>query len=288
MNGRLLILGGTGKLGLAVVEAAAEEVEFLALGRDWLDLQSTTAEHVHELIDDLGPAVVINAAAMAWVDVCETERDAALAVNATGPGHLAAACAALDVPLIHISTDYVFGDRPGPHPEDAPTGPVQWYGETKRRGEQAVAAAGGRGCVARVSWLFGPTAPGFDDFVLDKAEEGAQSVGVFAWQQSRPTFLPSLARWLVALAMHLGSGGEAPSILHPGGGPGASRAEWARAVLDANGFGEVDVVDQGDDDQDGAVVARRPADSRLDATATARWAASVGLPAMPDWRNALR
>ena len=288
MNGRLLILGATGRLGRALATAAMEDLEFLALSRDWLDLETATAREVYELIDDLARAAVINAAAAALVDECEANQDRALAVNATAPGHLAAACERLGVPLIHISTDYVFGDRPGPFTEDAATGPVQWYGETKRRGERAVLDAGGRACVARVSWLFDHGDWSFADYVLGQVSEGAEAVAVRMRQQSRPTHTPSLARWLVALAVHLAGGGDAPKILHPTGGPAASRAVWARALLDANELPDIPVVDQGDTPGPGFALAKRPDDSRLDGDATAAWAASVGLPPLEDWREAQR
>ncbi len=268
-----LVLGGSGRLG-SVLTATRPTV---APTRAELDLSTADDEQLARWIRPA--SAVINAAAMARVDACEDRTEETERLNATLPGQLARLCAALDVPLIHISTDYVFGDVVGPFAEDAPRGPVQAYGASKARGE--VAALAHRATVVRISWLFGAQVGPFREHVLRQAPSG--SVGVFANQHSRPTSMASLAGWLFALADHLAAGGAAPSILHPAGGPTASRADWARVILAARGWAEVEVVDQGTP----TLPARRPDDSRLDASSTTAWAMSVGLPLIEDWRDAV-
>lgn len=270
-----LLLGGSGRLGSVL----RSQADLVAPTRAELDLGAASDS---DLTRWIRPAsAVINAAAMARVDACEDRRDEAFAINGILPGRLARLCAAAGVPLIHVSTDYVFGDGVGPWAEDAQRCPVQTYGHSKAAGEVAALEHGAT--VVRISWLFGRTVGPFRTHVLNQAKTGGP-VGVFAVQQSRPTSMESLSAWLLALARHRGAGGSAPPILHPAGGPTASRADWARVILEARGFGQLEVVDQGPS----TLPARRPDDSRLDASRTLLWSQSVGLPALEDWRDAVR
>ncbi len=281
MARRLLLLGGTGRLGRAVLSAAPGwTVE--APGRAELDFATVSADGWKAALEARRPDVVLNCAAHALVDACETDRGGAEAVNATAPGRIAAACAALAVPLLHISTDYAFGGRPGPFVEGDATGPVQHYGVTKVAGEEAVLSSGARASVARISWLFGPTSSAFAGYVLDQVDGSGAPVRVHSRQTSRPTFAPTLVAWLLGVAELLAVGVAVPPILHPAGGPWASRAEWARAILDAAGHTDLAVVDQGDD---GIMRAARPLDSRLDGDATMGWSFARGLPPVPNWRE---
>ncbi len=278
----LLLLGATGRLGRAVLPVAQQDWLVDAPGRVELDV--TTADWDAE-IARRRPDAILNCAALALVDACDDDPERAEAVNAVAPGAIAAAAIAAGVAFVHVSTDYVFGDRPGPFAEDAPYGPVQRYGATKQRGEEAVraqaeAAAGAAAVsIARVSWVFGPTSTAFADHVL--GQPPGAPVPVRVRQRSRPTYAPALALWLLALCARLADGGDAPRILHPAGGPEASRADWARALLDAAGRPDVPVIEQRDD---GRMRAPRPDDSRLDATATTAWSRDAGLPSLGDWR----
>ena len=270
-----LVLGGSGRLGSALCGLRAAR----APSRSELDLATADEAALEPWIR--GSSAVINASAMALVDRCEAEPELAFALNAALPGRLAAVCARLGVPLIHVSTDYVFGDGAGPWQQDDPCCPLQVYGRSKAAGEAAVLAHGAT--VVRVSWLFGPGASPYADYVLRQASAG-EGVAVFVDQQSRPTSLEGLAPWLLALSDLRASGASVPAILHPAGGPTASRGDWARALLDARGLHDVAVVDQGE----GTLLAQRPADSRLEASATQKWSASVGLPEIEDWQDAVR
>jgi dTDP-4-dehydrorhamnose reductase len=120
---KIVVVGGRGQLGRALARRGA-----IALGRDQLDVTNP---------GPLDADVVINCAAYTAVDRAETERDAAFAVNATGAGNLARACAAAGIRLLHVSTDYVFdGEASTPYTEDHPIAPINVYGASKAAGER--------------------------------------------------------------------------------------------------------------------------------------------------------
>jgi dTDP-4-dehydrorhamnose reductase len=165
---------------------------------------------------------VVNCAAWTDVDGAETHRDQARAVNATAAGILAREAADMGVPLVHLSTDYVFdGDppldadgRPRPYVESDPTGPRSVYGETKLAGEREVLAASPRHAVVRSSWLFGVDGRNFPDTMLRLATE-LEAVQVVTDQIGSPTWTGHLAPALVGLIerevaglVHLAGAGE--------------------------------------------------------------------------------
>ena len=285
---RILLFGGTGRLGSAVCRATGENmtVALTAPHRGEMDLFTVTDEDLDACLGSGLYDVVLNCAAEALVDRCEVERQAATRINAVVPGMLAEACARAEVPFVHISTDYVFGGPAapeGPFTESDIAGPAQFYGETKSAGEKAVLSAVGRRTVARVSWLFGPNASPFADYVLAQARDRGE-VPVLD-QASRPTWLPGLARWCVDLCSALSDGAFTPHILHPAGGPAATRVEWARAILDAQGLQDIPVVPQ---EATKAPLAPRPRDTRLDTARTDSWCRATWISGIPDWREALR
>jgi dTDP-4-dehydrorhamnose reductase len=317
---RVLVFGSSGRLGRGIVEAARAvrspaaarepswelhprgDVPDLRLaGSDPASLSAALAARLAEL----RPRAVLNCAAMSLVDDCERRRDEAHAVNALFPGLLGAACAKAGVPLVQLSTDYVFGDEtrcgPGPYREDSPCGPCQCYGESKLDGERLALAAreaGGIVSVVRVSWLFAPWARPFEEHVRTELARGDGSVRVAVRQASRPISIRSLSRWLLALCGFIADRiddrqiPDLPPFLHPSGGPFATRADWARVLLEAWGLLGVRILDHGETYGSGAAAssaspprARRPLDSRLDGRATASWARQADLPRMRDWRE---
>jgi len=194
---KLLVTGGRGQLGRALARrGAAAGHDLAALGLPELDI--CDAEMVGRRLDELAPAAVINAAAYTAVDRAETERDRAFAVNADGAGTVARACAARGIPLLHVSTDYVFdGTATIPIPEDAPIKPLGVYGESKAAGEHVVREAGG--IIVRTSWLFGQGGPSFVHTMLRLAAE-RPVLRVVADQHGCPTWTDDLADALLALA----------------------------------------------------------------------------------------
>ncbi|WP_336923639.1 dTDP-4-dehydrorhamnose reductase [Aquipuribacter sp. SD81] len=192
--GRWLVTGASGMLGSEVVR------RLTALGHDVTaatraDLDVTDEAAVRAAVG--AHDVVVNAAAHTAVDAAETEEASAFAVNATGPHLLARACAGAGVPLLHVSTDYVFaGDGTVPYPEDAPARPASAYGRTKAAGEWAVAASGARAWVLRTAWLYGAGHPCFPRSIA-RAARSRDVLQVVDDQVGQPTWVGDLAQRVV-------------------------------------------------------------------------------------------
>lgn len=193
----VLVTGGRGQLGRAVARRGrAHGKTVVALDVDELDI--CDAAGIERALATVKPALVINAAAYTAVDKAETERDRAYAINRDGAGNLARACAAAGVPLLHVSTDYVFdGTATRPYREDDPIAPLGVYGESKAAGEEAVHEAGGT--IVRTSWLFEGKGPSFVHTMLRLAKE-RPVLRVVADQRGCPTWADDLADGLIALA----------------------------------------------------------------------------------------
>ena len=299
---RILVAGREGQVARALREADADAT-IVALGRPDLDL--TDPATLRRAVADVAPDIVVNAAAYTAVDRAEEEPDAAMAVNAVGAGHLAGAAAARGIPLIHLSTDYVFDGRLGrPYREDDPVGPAGAYGRSKLDGERRVSetmgAAGGRHAIVRTSWVHAPYGGNFVRTMLRLAE-ARDEVRVVADQRGRPTYAPHMADALLALARAMlsddgvdegassGAGSRASGgvggTFHVAGGGETTWAGLAGAVFEASGAlgGPVArVVPIGTVDYPTA--AARPPDSRLD---TSRFEAATG-HVMPPWRDGVR
>jgi dTDP-4-dehydrorhamnose reductase len=222
----ILVTGGGGRLARAL--AAADPARVRAPPRARLDV--TDAGAVAAALAEHAPAAVINAAADSSADCGEEARP----VNAIAPGVLARACRAAGTPLIHISTDYVFGAATvRPWREDDPVSPVNRYGALKAEGEAAALGAGGRVCVARVAWLFGDGGD-FIARILATAGPG-DGVAVVEDQVGSPTPIAPLAERLLRLADRVAAGAPTPPILHLAGSPPVSRADWAEAAFEGLG-----------------------------------------------------
>ncbi len=159
----VLVLGGNGQVGQELLRALMPLGEVVATTRSGQLSDGSRCEvadfnqpdSLAALLDRLQPAVVVNAAAYTAVDRAEQEREAAFAANAVAPGVIARWCAAHDIPFVHYSTDYVFdGQGTTPYREDEPTAPLGVYGTSKRDGEDAVRAAGGRHLIFRTAWVY--------------------------------------------------------------------------------------------------------------------------------------
>ncbi len=202
---RLLVTGAAGMLGGDVRRAAERAGEELLLV-DLPELDITNETAVRAFMDEHRPDAVLNCAAWTDVDGAETHLELAHAVNATGAGNLARAAAELDVPLVHVSTDYVFdgeapldgAGEPRAYLESDPAGPRSVYGSTKLAGEEEVLAASPRHAVARSAWLFGADGRNFADTMLRLAGE-RPSVKVVDDQVGSPTWTGHLAPALLGL-----------------------------------------------------------------------------------------
>jgi dTDP-4-dehydrorhamnose reductase len=217
-----LILGGNGRLGGAF-RALAPEGSTAPRSAD-LDLTDTDA--VARAIDEQEPRWVLNCAAQTDVDAADLDGRRADEVNGRAPGRLAGRCARAGVPLLHVSTDYVFsGCDEGPLDEGRPLAPINRYGQSKARGEGLVLDSGASVLVARVQWLFGGRSGDFVRFVRGRALAD-QPVPVVTGQVGCPSFTPDLAAWMVALERAAARG-----VVHVANAGEVSRWDQAGAIL---------------------------------------------------------
>jgi dTDP-4-dehydrorhamnose reductase len=240
MLGRLVITGAGGQLGGVLAAQASEKGsdQGSEKGSDVLALTSSqwdiTDPEAAERIVRKGD-VVINCAAYTNVDGAESDESRAHAVNVTGPGHIARACARAGARLIHVSTDYVFGGDPAaprrPYEPSDPTAPLGVYGHTKHAGELAVLDAMPEAVVVRTAWVY--TGGTGRDFVavMRRLAAGDGPVEVVDDQCGSPTYVVDLAAALLEVA---GAGVSGP-ILHAANGGETSRFEQARAVFELCG-----------------------------------------------------
>ncbi|QUS36417.1 dTDP-4-dehydrorhamnose reductase [Falsirhodobacter algicola] len=229
----------------------------------------------------LRPLAVINAAAWTAVDLAETHEAEATVINGAAPAAMAEAAAERDVPMIQISSDYVF-DGSGTRawrPGDAPC-PINAYGRSKRAGEVGVAAAGGRHAILRTSWVFGAQGANFVRTMLRIGTPGAH-LRVVEDQIGGPTPASDIARACLAMAEGLTLDPGLGGIHHLSGAPDVSWADFARAIFAA--AGQKDVTVKGIATADWPTPAARPLNSRLECGTLAQF----GLT-RPDWRRGLR
>ncbi len=198
MERRVLVTGGAGQLGTAF-RALSGTAGFAvtALGRGELDV--TDPRSIAAALDKFPCDAVINGAAFTDVDGAEGQRAQAFAVNGEGAANLARACAERGLPLVQVSTDYVFdGAADNPYGEEAPTAPLNVYGESKLAGEAAVRELCARHLIVRTSWLFGATGKNFLTTMLRLAET-RDSLTIVDDQQGCPTPAMDLARALLGM-----------------------------------------------------------------------------------------
>lgn len=289
----ILLIGRSGQVASALqalAPALLPDRPLVVAGRPAIDLAAPSGELVQQLdalLDQLKPALVINAAAYTAVDRAESEPELAHAVNAVGVGLLAQACAARDLPLMHLSTDYVFnGCGEAPWREEDPTGPLGVYGATKLAGEEALRAAGGPHLLLRVSWVFGIQGANFVRTMLRLGGE-RPSLSVVDDQIGGPTSAEAIARTLLQLAEPAITTGLPWGTYHYAGQPAVSWHDFAAAIFAEAvelGLLERAPVLSAIPSSAYPTPAARPANSRLDGS---RFAAAFGLP-LPNWHEDLR
>jgi len=192
---RLLIAGAQGQLGRELARLGVDQHPLLAVGHRELDI--TDVEAVNNCIARFHPDVVINAAAYTNVDKAESESEIAFAVNRDGPLCLAQACQGEGIPLIHISTDYVFdGTKQGAYVEGDPINPLNRYGASKLAGEQMVQQYCEKQIVLRTSWVFSVHGSNFVKTMLRLGSE-REELNVVADQFGKPTSAAALARMIL-------------------------------------------------------------------------------------------
>jgi dTDP-4-dehydrorhamnose reductase len=265
--------------------AAASEAGWDVVGLSHAQLDVGDRAAVRAAVASARPDVVLNAAAYTRVDAAETEVEAARRANAEGPGWLAEACVARRVPLVHISTDYVFDGRASrPYRPDDPAHPLGVYGRTKWDGEQAVRERLDRHLIVRTSWVFASHGRNFLRTIVRLARE-REVIPVVADQTGSPTLAADLARALLAAAAAATAGAGAPGTYHFRNSGETTWHGFASAIVGGLAAREDipcrSVVPVSTADYPAA--APRPAYSVLDTTS---WTETFGAPPRP-WQEAL-
>ena len=196
----VLITGQNGQLGNELKVLSNQYQQFDYVFTDVAELDITNAEKVTEFFDNYKPAICINAAAYTAVDKAETEKELALKINADAVGNLAGNCAKYDTKFIHISTDYVFdGTATSPYAEDHPVSPVNFYGESKLKGEEIAAEKLPSAVIIRTSWVYSYFGNNFVKTMLRLMKE-RQSISVINDQFGSPTYAADLAAAIMQIA----------------------------------------------------------------------------------------
>jgi dTDP-4-dehydrorhamnose reductase len=287
MSIRIAVIGKHGQVARALVEAGTSAgIEVVPLGRPELDLEAP--DTVQPALSAADPNVVVNAAAYAAVDQAEREPAKATAVNERGAAIVAAAACALGVPVIHLSTDYVFdGTKATPYVEEDLVAPSNVYGASKFAGEQAVAAATLDHLILRTAWVYAPYGNNFVRTMLALAQT-RHEVRVVVDQRGCPTYAPDIAVAMIAMAQNLLNSPinrQLRGLFHLAGSEETSWADFAGTIfafLAAKGIPTPVVIPISSGDYPTA--ARRPANSRLD---SGKLLLIHGI-ALPSWRASIK
>lgn len=277
-----LVTGGSGQVGGALAASPPPGVRVFAPSRDRFDLGDPAVD-VAPLLSANGVTAIINCGAYTKVDQAEDEEVLALQINGLAPGQLARAAHKLDIPIVQISTDYVFsGDAPGFYAEDDHTGPRGAYGRTKLAGEKAVIESGARYAILRTAWVFSAGGANFIQTMLRLGRE-RDTMGVVADQFGCPTHAGDLAQVISQIALALEAGDVSSGIWHVVNGGetswhGLASHVFARAATHGQPTPRVNPLTTAEY----PTKAPRPFNSRL---ATNRLRADFGI-VLRDWQDA--
>ncbi len=283
---RLVVTGTKGQIARALIAAGTEsEVEVIAVGRPNLDLLDPKS--VRNALVIAKPDVVVNAAAYTAVDRAEGESEQAFAINAGGAGAVAEAAREMQVPVIQLSTDYVYdGTKTEPYVEDDPVAPCNVYGASKLAGEGAVRAATPNHVVLRTAWIYSPYGKNFVRTMLQLAQ-AKEEIRVVADQRGCPTSAREIARAIVSVAQRVrhDSSPSLRGIYHLAGSGETTWADFAETI-----FSQVErkwkrrPTVRRISTQEFPTPARRPQNSRLNCNMLKM---HYGVH-MPDWQESLR
>lgn len=281
---RLVVTGREGQVVRSLMERAKGRAEVVALGRPALDL--ARPETIAPALADARPDIVVSAAAYTAVDQAEDEPERAFAVNATGAGAVAEAAARLGVPVIHLSTDYVFdGTKEHPYSEEDAPAPRSVYGASKLAGEEAVAAANPDHVILRTAWVYSPFGKNFVKTMLALAQT-RDHLRVVDDQHGNPSAAHDIAEAVLAIVETWRRRAERrPRGVYHFAGSGETSwcglARHALAVSRAAGgpHAEVEAITTAEY----PTRAARPRNSRLDCR---RFRADFGYLA-PEWQTSL-
>ncbi|MGB7589648.1 MAG: dTDP-4-dehydrorhamnose reductase [Terriglobia bacterium] len=243
---------------------------------DLPEVDITDLDLVQRTFDSTQPEVVIHTAAFTSVDDCEHQPDLAFQVNAEGTRNVAVACRQASLPMLYVSTDYVFdGQKPTPYGEDDRPNPLNVYGQSKLQGERHVTELLEAAWIVRTSWLFGPLGKNFVRTILQRAQQG-ESLRVVDDQVGAPTYTMDLAEKLEQIVVR-----GSPGIYHVTNRGYCSWFEFAQEILRQAALSRVRVFAIPTSASDRP--APRPRNSRLAHTRLE----SEGLGLLPAWQDAL-
>lgn len=283
---RMLVTGHRGQVVTSLIErnAYAARFDIVTVGRPQFDLR--VPESIGPAIERMAPDIIVSAAAFTAVDRAESEEELAMQVNGLAPGEIGRTAARLSVPLIHLSTDYVFdGSSAAPYTEDCPVAPLSVYGRSKLAGERGVAAAGADHVVLRTAWIYGPHGENFAKTMLRLARMKSE-IPVVDDQIGNPTSSLDLADAIIAVAEHLlaDRSTDLRGIFHVAASGEASWADFASDVFSrAAACGGPSTRVRAIPSADFPALARRPANSRLNCELIKR----IHGVALPDWRSSM-
>lgn len=271
---KVLVTGVKGQLGYDVMkELTSRGME--AIGADLEEFDITNVEQTSAFITESAPDAVIHCSAYTAVDRAEEDFDTCYQVNANGPENIAAVCKKLDIPMLYISTDYVFpGDGQRFYePEDA-TGPAGAYGKTKLAGEEAVKALLDKYFIVRISWVFGYNGNNFIKTML-RLSETHKELTVVNDQIGSPTYTVDLAKLLVDMIVT-----DKYGTYHATNEGICSWADFAREIFAQAGK---DVVVKNVTTEEYGAKAPRPKNSRMSKDKLVE----AGFSRLPQWQDAL-
>ncbi|GGE72041.1 dTDP-4-dehydrorhamnose reductase [Priestia taiwanensis] len=221
---RVLITGAEGQLGKELCSMFRQE-GYTVFPLNKKELNITDVSHINGVLDQLNPGVIINAAAFTKVDLCETEIDKALAINALGPYYLAKEAKKRKMKLLHISTDYVFsGESVLPYKETDTMQPINMYGKSKQLGEELACAINSDITIVRTSWLYGHSSSNFVH-TMKRLAETRDEIHVVHDQQGCPTYTKDLG---VAIKKLLAA---PPGIYHVSNSGSCTWFEFAAEIM---------------------------------------------------------
>ncbi|MDO9429840.1 MAG: dTDP-4-dehydrorhamnose reductase [Phenylobacterium sp.] len=279
----VLLTGGSGQVGTEVIALAPAGMNIFAPGRDLLDMSDPDA--LIAMVASRPWTAVINCAAHTAVDRAESEILAAWKINALAPAALAQATAQAGIPLIQVSTDYVFdGSGAGYYVETDPVAPVSVYGASKEAGEQAVRTGNPRHVILRTAWVVSPHGANFIKTMLRLAQTRPE-LRVVDDQRGCPTSASDIAQALLTITQRLVSDPQAPAgTYHFVNAGEATWCGFARTIFEiAAEHGRPAPRLEGITTADYPTPARRPANSRLD---VAKLAQDYAISPRP-WREAV-
>ena len=286
---RILLFGKTGQLGWELNRALAPLGDIIAFGPDELDL--TDVDALTRTIREIQPGLLVNASAYTAVDRAEQESEIAMLLNEKVPLVMAEEARKLNAPFIHYSTDYVFdGTKTTAYTEDDATNPLNVYGQSKLKGEQAIGQVGGAHVILRTSWMYSLIGINFVSKVLSWSRE-QKILRIVTDQVGSPTWARMLAEVTSTMAARSFPDSwayflEKSGVYHLGGAGGVSRFDFARAILELDPRPEEQKV-KGLETAltvDFPTPAQRPLNTTLDCS---RFIRTFGLT-LPNWQDTLR